>query len=229
MPIHLQREIERLKKQVLSLCAVVEESVRRAVQSVSARDSKRAEEVIRNDMEIDRAEIDVEEECLKILALHQPVAIDLRYIIAVLKLNNDLERIGDLAVNIAQRALLLNAQPPIEVPFDLPGLAEKTQGMFRQSLDALVNMDARRAREVCAMDDEVDAINRAMYEQVKQTIRTHPEDIEGLIALLSVSRYLERIADHATNIAEDVLYMVDGRIARHGREFPLRVAAGDPS
>ena len=229
MPIHLQREIERLKKQVLSLCAVVEESVRRAVQSVSARDSKRAEEVIRNDMEIDRAEIDVEEECLKILALHQPVAIDLRYIIAVLKLNNDLERIGDLAVNIAQRALLLNAHPTIPVPFDLSGLAEKTQGMFRQSLDALVNMDARRAREVCAMDDEVDAINRAMYEQVKQTIRTHPEDIEGLIALLSVSRYLERIADHATNIAEDVLYMVDGRIARHGREFPLRVAAGDPS
>ena len=229
MPIHLQREIERLKKQVLSLCAVVEESVRRAVQSVSARDSKRAEEVIRNDMEIDRAEIDVEEECLKILALHQPVAIDLRYIIAVLKLNNDLERIGDLAVNIAQRALLLNAHPTIPVPFDLSGLAERTQGMFRQSLDALVNMDARRAREVCAMDDEVDAINRAMYEQVKQTIRTHPEDIEGLIALLSVSRYLERIADHATNIAEDVLYMVDGRIARHGREFPLRVAAGDPS
>ncbi len=199
------------------------------MKAVQQRDRQLALQAIETDHAIDQHEVQVEEECLKILALHQPVAIDLRYIIAVLKLNNDLERIGDLAVNIAQRALLLNAQPPIEVPFDLPGLAEKTQGMFRQSLDALVNMDARRAREVCAMDDEVDAINRAMYEQVKQTIRTHPEDIEGLIALLSVSRYLERIADHATNIAEDVLYMVDGRIARHGREFPLRVAAGDPS
>jgi phosphate transport system protein len=229
MPIHLQREIERLRKMLLSLCAVVEEDVRRAVQSVTARDSKLAEQVVRDDVEIDRAEIDVEEECLKILALHQPVAIDLRYIIAVLKLNNDLERIGDLAVNIAQRALLLNAHAPVDVPFDLPGLAARAQVMFRKSLDALVNLDAQTAREVCAMDDEVDEINRAMYEQVKQAILVHPERLDSLIALLSVSRYLERIADHATNIAEDVLYMIDGRIARHGSEFLERAGRAEAS
>jgi phosphate transport system protein len=226
MPVHLQREIERLKKLLLSLCAVVEESVRRAVESVQSRDSKLAEGVVGNDAQIDQSEIDVEEECLKILALHQPVAIDLRYIIAVLKLNNDLERIGDLAVNIAERALLLNAQPKIDIPFDLAGIAAKTQRMFRCSLDALVNVDGKLAREVCAMDDEVDQINRAMYEKVQQTIRAHPENLDALIALLSISRYLERIADHATNIAEDVIYMIDGRIARHGREFSRKTNSG---
>lgn len=219
MPVHLQREIERLKKLLLSLCAVVEESVLRAVQAVAVRDKATAEDVIRNDVAIDQAEMDVEEECLKILALHQPVAIDLRYIIAVLKLNNDLERIGDLAVNIAERAVFLSGQLPIEIPFDFSGIARKTQSMLRDSLDALVNMDGAMARRVCALDDEVDEINRQMYDQVKTSIRRHPEHLDSLIALLSVSRYLERIADHATNISEDVLYMIEGHIVRHAREF----------
>jgi phosphate transport system protein len=219
MPVHLQREIQRLKKQILSLCATVEDSVRQAVKSVTERDDRLAAQVIEQDRAIDHAEIDVEEECLKILALHQPVAIDLRYIVAVLKMNNDLERIGDLAVNIAQRAQILSTLVPIRVPFDLTGLADKTQRMFRSSLDAMVHLDAGLARQVCAMDDEVDAINRAMYDQVKQMIRTNPEHLDALIALLSVSRYLERIADHSTNIAEDVLYMIEGQIARHGREL----------
>ncbi len=233
MPIHMQREIEKLKNLALSLCANVEECVRQAVRSVTARDSGLAEQVIQRDIDVDRVEIDVEEECLKILALHQPVATDLRYIVAVLKLNNDLERIGDLAVNIAERALFLNTQPKTEVPFDLGGIAEKTERMFRSSLDALVNLDAGLARQVCAMDDEVDAINRTMYDQVKQMIRTNPERLDALIALLSVSRYLERIADHATNIAEDVLYMIEGQIVRHGREFgrtaSLKPAPTSPS
>ena len=178
-----------------------------------------ARQVIENDIEIDQTEIDVEEECLKILALHQPVAIDLRFIVAVLKMNNDLERIGDLAVNIAERALLLNEQVKIDFPFDFSGIAEKTQRMLRSSLDAMVNLNPPLAREVCALDDEVDAINRKMYDQVKAAIQEHPENVDSLIALLSVSRYLERIADHATNIAEDVLYMIEGHIARHGREL----------
>lgn len=219
MPVHLQREIQRLKKQVLQLCAAVEFDLRQAVKSVCDRDSKLATQVIERDIEIDQAEVDVEEECLKILALHQPVAIDLRFIVAVLKLNNDLERIGDLAVNIAERALRLNALPKIEIPFNLAGLAEKTQAMFRLSLDALVDMNAHIAADVCGMDDEVDTINREMYDQVKSAIRSHPEQADGLIALLSVSRSLERVADHATNISEDVLYMVDGHIARHGKEL----------
>ena len=219
MPVHLQREIERLKQQVPSLCAVVENSVRLAVKAVAERNSAIAAQVIESDVQIDQAEIDVEEECLKILALHQPVAIDLRYIVAVLKMNNDLERIGDLAVNIAERAQYLNSQMKIDIPFDFKGIAQKTQAMVRSSLDALVNMNASLARQVCSQDDEVDAINRRMYDQVKDMIRAHPEHVESLIALLSVSRCLERIADHATNIAEDVLYMIQGHIVRHGLEL----------
>ena len=215
MPIHLQREIERLKKLVLSLSATVEKDLRLAVKAIGDRDTALAKQVIEQDVEIDQSEIDVEEECLKILALHQPVAVDLRYIVAVLKLNNDLERIGDLAVNIAERAEFINSRVRIEIPFDFSGLAEKTQTMLRNSLDALVHMDAHLARHVCEMDDEVDAINRTMYEKVKSMIRTHPEHVDSLIAYLSVSRCLERIADHATNIAEDVMYMTRGDIVRH--------------
>jgi len=215
MPHHLQREIERLKKKILSLCAAVEESVRMAVKSIEDGDAAMAEKVIRTDAEIDQAEVDLEEDCLKILALHQPVAIDLRFIIAVMKINNDLERIGDLAVNLAERAQFLSTQTRIAVPFDLENLAEKAQGMLQKSLDSLVNLDAASAREVCRTDDEVDEINRMMYDLVKEAIRRHPEQLDILIPYLSISRYLERIADHATNIAEDVIYMIEGVIARH--------------
>lgn len=218
MSHHMQREIERLKKKILSLCAAVEESVRMAVKSIEDGDAALTEKVIRTDSEIDQAEVDLEEDCLKILALHQPVAIDLRFIIAVLKINSDLERIGDLAVNIAERAQFLSTQTRIAVPFDLDILAEKTQGMLQKSLDSLVNLDAVLAREVCRTDDEVDAINRKMYDLVKDAIRAHPEQLDILIPYLSVSRYLERIADHATNIAEDVIYMIEGVITRHNTE-----------
>jgi len=163
-------------------------------------------------------EIDIEEECLKLLALHQPVAMDLRFIVAVLKINNDLERISDLAVNVAERAAFLAARPKIDAPFDFLLMARKAQTMLRMSLDALVNWESSLASQVCAMDDEVDAINREMYNQVKDEIRKHPENLDALIHLLSVSRHLERIADQATNIAEDVIYMVEGKIVRHRAE-----------
>jgi len=211
----MQREIEKLKKKILSLSAAVENSVKMAVQSIENRDSALAESIIARDEEIDQLEVDLEEDCLKILALHQPVAIDLRFIIAVLKINNDLERIGDLAVNIAERAQFLSTQRSIAIPFDFDSLAEKTQEMLRKSLDSLVNLNTGLAREVCRTDDEVDAINRDMYDLVKNAIRAHPEQLDILIPYLSVSRYLERIADHATNIAEDVIYMIEGIITRH--------------
>jgi phosphate transport system protein len=163
-------------------------------------------------------EVDVEEECLKILALHQPVAIDLRFIVTALKINNDLERIGDLAVNIAERSEFLAGQEPISVPFDFEAMAEKTQWMVTESLDSLVDMDCKRAYQVCAADDEVDALNRKMYKQVEASIIAHPRWTRCLFHLLSVSRHLERIADHATNIAEDVIYMVEGKIVRHKAE-----------
>ncbi len=215
MPVHLQREIERLKRQILSLCAIVENNFRLAVKAVAECNSAIAAQVIDGDLQIDQAEIDVEEDCLKILALHQPVAIDLRYIVAVLKMNNDLERIGDLAVNIAKRAQYLSSHMKIDIPCDFKDIAQKTQAILRSSLDALMNMDADLALQVCSQDDEVDAVNRRMYNQVKDMIRAHPEQVDSLIALLSVSRCLERIADHATNIAEDVLYMIQGQIVRH--------------
>ena len=218
MTVHMQREIEKLKTMVLSLGADVEERVHRAVQALQTRDIPTTETIIKGDGEIDRAEVALEEECLKILALHQPVAIDLRFVIAVLKINNDLERIGDLAVNIAERAQFLSSQPPIDIPFDFAGMSEKTKHMLRMSLESLVKMNAKMAWEVCALDNEVDAINREMYMQVQDGIRAHPEQMESLIHCLSTSRHLERIADHATNIAEDVIYMAAGEIVRHKAE-----------
>ena len=218
MPRRLQVEIERLKKHILTLGTVVEESVRMAVRAIEKRDSAMAERVIEGDFEIDRMEVDLEEECLKILALHQPVAIDLRYIVVVLKINNDLERIGDLAVNIAERASFLATQPPVDIPFDFPGMSEKAQAMLRKSLDALVDMDEHLAYEVTAGDDEVDAIHREMYRLIQEGICRSPERLECLIHLLGVSRHLERIADHATNISEDVIYMIEGEIVRHKTE-----------
>ena len=218
MAVHMKREIGKLKKMLLSLCRVVEERLKQAVRSIKERNANLARKVIEADMEIDHIEVDVEEECLKILALYQPVAVDLRFIVTALKINNDLERIGDLAVNIAEHSQFLAAQPRIDVPFDFDAMAEKTQSMLRRSLDALVNMDRKLAHEVCAADDEVDAMNRQMYQILQDGIRANPTQMESLIHLLSASRHLERIADHATNIAEDVIYMVEGEIVRHRTE-----------
>ena len=215
MAVHLQREIGSLKNRMLSLCALVEEDLRQAVQAVDRRDPTLARQVIARDLQVDHEEVSIEEECLKLLALHQPVANDLRFIVAVLKLNNDLERIADLAVNIAERALFLSSQTPLDIPYDFSAIAEKTQAMLRQSIDALINRDADLARQVGLADDEVDAINREAFNRVTSMIKSHPDDLDSLIALLSVSRYLERIADHASNIAEDVIYLVEGRIIRH--------------
>ena len=218
MPKHLQREIEILKKKILALGARVETTVHEAIRSIEERDAALAQEIIDNDIQIDNFEVEVEEDCLKILALHQPVAIDLRFIVAVLKINNDLERIGDLAVNIAERSVFLASVPQVNVSFDFALMSKKTESMLNRSLDALVNMSSGLAHEVCADDDEVDNINRQMYLKIQEAIQKHPGQIASLIHLLSVSRHLERIADHATNIAEDVIYMIEGKIVRHKSE-----------
>ena len=218
MSVHLKKAIDNLKKELLTLCGMVEDNLWQAVKSIKNRDVKLAQKVIDSDIQTDQMEVNVEEDCLKILALHQPVAIDLRFIITALKINNDLERIGDLAVNIAERSRFLSSQKPIDMPFDFETMAEKTQAMVKKSLDALVHIDCDLASEVCQADDEIDAINRQMYDQVKDQIKQDSENIETLIHLLSVSRHLERIADHATNIAEDVIYMVKGEIVRHQTE-----------
>ncbi len=214
MTRHLLWEIEQLKRMILSLSTLVEENLRRAVKAVEDKDSILAEQAIDGDKEIDRMEVRVEEECLKLLALHQPVAFDLRFIVSVLKINRELERIGDLATNIAERVSVLAARKNISITFDFPGMTEKTQNMLRLSLDSLVKLDSSLARSVLPLDDEVDEIHRGMYGLVKEGIQNN-QDIDVLIHLLMISRHLERIADHAVNIAKDVIYLVEAEIVRH--------------
>ena len=218
MPAHLQREIDILKKQIRSLGVAVEDSVSRAVEALENRDAALAYEVIKDDETIDRSEVAVEEECLKIIALYQPVAMDLRFIIAILKINSDLERIGDIAVNIAERAAVLATRPRLAISISFVEMAKKVRLMVIKGLDALVNMDTELARQICADDDEVDAINKEMFECVQAAIKRHPENVESLVQLLSISRQLERMADHTTNIAEDIIYMIEGEIVRHRHE-----------
>ena len=219
MAIHFQHAVELLKKQVLTLGAMVEENVGRAVKAAMSGDENLAMTAIAYDDEIDRMEIIVEEECLKLLALYQPVAIDLRFVVAVLKMNSDLERIGDLAVNIAERAVFLSkSKVVINNEFNFPQMFDKARSMLKKSIDALVESDALLAAAVCNADDEVDAFNRQFYDELKTQVKKDPAKIDVLLHLLTVSRSIERIGDHATNIAEDVIYMVEGQIVRHKTE-----------
>lgn len=215
MNVHLQREVDRLKKRILTMCAYVDRAIQEAVIALRERDAARAKKVIVGDAEIDRMEVETEEECLKILALYQPVAIDLRYVVAVLKINNDLERIADLAVNIAERAISLASGDKIAFPEELRAMLDKSHEMLKNSLSSLIEMNVETARQVIKDDDLVDELNRKMYALIQKEIRRNPELISSYINLLSISRHLERIADQVTNIAEDVIYMVQGKIVRH--------------
>lgn len=215
MSIHLQREIENLKKHLLSLCAVVEDQVQMAIEAFLQRDEGLASEVERRDTDVDQREVEVEEECLKMLALYQPVATDLRLIVAVLKINNDLEQIGDLAVNIARKAAAIAAAPPLDFSIDIVGMWQKVQAMLRDSLDALVNTNTQLAEAVYARDDEVDCMKHEIRTKIEEAARRQPELMTHLLKFMAVSRNLERIADYSVNIAEDVIYMVNGTIVRH--------------
>lgn len=217
MSVHLSRQFDKLKKQILHLGALVEDAVARAITSVLDRDATLAERIIQEDSRIDAIEIDVEEECLHTLACYQPVAQDLRFVVSVLKINNDLERIADLAVNIAEQGRFLAEEPQLQsLPFDLGENARKVRSMLKTSLDALVNTHTELAEAVLVTDDEVDAFHRAMYTHLENEVRADTDRIPQMIHYLSISRQLERIADHAVNIAEDVLYMAKGDIIRHG-------------
>ena len=215
MKVHFQREIDKLKQQILGLSADVEKSVSDAVRAVETRDAALAEAVLAHENQTNAREVDVEEECLKILALHQPVAADLRYLIAVLKINQDLERIGDLAAHIAQSAILLCDMPQVDIPLQLGEMAAMSQQMLKRVLDAFVNVDIAAAREIRLADSELDALNRRMADRLKAVISRRPELLEPLLKLMHISRHLERIGDHATNIAEDLIYLIEGKIVRH--------------
>jgi phosphate transport system protein len=212
---HLMRDLEQLKKDILTMGAMVEEAILKATNSLVHRRPDLAEEVIANDDVIDQKELAVENECLKLLALHQPVAKDLRFIIAIMKVNNDLERMGDLAVNIAERALYLGDHPAIPIPQELKEMVRNVGTMVRDSLDALVNQDPGLARGVCRADDVVDEFNREMYRILEDVMQDDPSTIGRALNTLSASRNLERIADAATNIAEDIVFMVEGEVIKH--------------
>ena len=215
---HFQRELDKVKKMILSLGALVEQRVNRIRQAVEERDVALAKEIAHLDHEIDDMEVEIEEECLKIIALHQPVATDLRFLVAVIKINNDLERIGDQVVNIAQRVVTIARRPVAPFRFDYSEMAEKAESMLRMSLDSLVNQDLDVAIKVLHLDDEVDTFKDEAYDRIKEAIADGvTDDIGYMINLLLISRHIERMADHATNIAEEVAYMIEGEIVRHGR------------
>ena len=215
MSKHLERDLASLQRDLMTLASSVEEAIHKAIKSLELRHLALAQQVIEGDRQIDEDENHVEEECLKMLALHQPVAVDLRRITAALKINAELERMGDLAEDIAERALHLSTLPALPMPSKLQRMTDLTTSMVRQSLDAFVNLDARLARTVCRLDDEVDRYNSEIIEELIRFMQTTPNAVEAGLSLFSATRHLERIADHATNIAEDVVYLAEGEIIRH--------------
>jgi phosphate transport system protein len=215
MSKHLERDLDSLQQSLVRLAASVEEALDKAIQALQERDPELAREVIDGDNQIDADENQVEEECLKMLALHQPVAIDLRRIAAAMKINGELERMADLAEDIAERAVHLAGLPPMAVPAKLQRMTDLTTSMVRQCIDAFVNLDARLARTVCRLDDEVDRYNEEIIAELIAAMQASPAQVEAGLSFFSATRHLERIADHATNIAEDVVYLVEGEIIRH--------------
>ena len=222
MPKRLQKELEKIKKSILSLGAMAEERIRMSIKAIENWDAELAEEIIRRDYEIDELEVEVEEECLKILALHQPVAVDLRFLIAVIKINSELERVGDEAVNIANRVRNISKRKKLNLSFNFSVMAEKAASMLRMSLDSLVDHDLDLAFKVLTLDDEVDQMHREMYDRIKEAMSKNPEYVGYLINLYTTSRHLERLGDHSTNIAEQVIYLIEGEIVRHGHREAVR-------
>ena len=215
MARHIEHQIAQLKNSILQFGTIVEESISRSNTALFKQDVELAQKVVANDTEIDRLEVELEEECLKVLALYQPVAADLRFVVAVLKINNDLERIGDLASNIAKTVSQLTITGPLELPEEISSMAKQVEEMVKNSLDAVVKANPDLARQVRKEDDIVDAGRHTVRKLVIQQIKKDPEKVEGLLQINSISKHLERIADMATNIAEDVIYMVEGEIVRH--------------
>lgn len=222
MSKHLQRDLQLLERQVLAQSAIVEEMIHNACRALREMRPELVAEITEQEWLVDEQEIQIEEDCLKILALHQPVAVDLRRTATILKINNELERIADLAVNIAERAQSLSQYAEFAIPDTFERMAQLAVSMVRNALDALVKLDLQIARDVCLRDDEVDALNRNVIDDMRAIMRLQPELVEAALYLFSASRHVERIADHATNIAEDVIYLVDGEIARHKHDLKMQ-------
>ena len=221
MSRHFEERVNELNDQLLLMSGRVESIIRKAVEALQRRDTSLAEEVFRDDRVIDRMEMDIEERCIELLALQQPLARDLRLITSALKISNDLERVGDHAVNIAGCAKTLVSLPPMRPATDLPELAEKAIGMLREALDAFVRRDADEARALVRRDDEVDALNRQLFAELLARMINAPAVIEASMALVLVGRNLERIGDLATNVAEEVVFIAEARVIKHHAEDPV--------
>ncbi len=219
---HTDRQYEQglreLKEEILQMGGVVEVMIARSMKGLVERNSNIAEEVIAKDPEVNRLEVAVDGHCVELLALHQPAASDLRFITIGLRASKDLERMGDLAVNISEQSLALNKEPQLKPYVDLPRMAEKTQQMVKQALDAFVKRDADLAQRVCEMDDEVDSLNDRVFDELVELMEKDSTAVSRSVRLILVARHLERIADHATNIAEEVIFMVKGKDIRHGQQ-----------
>jgi len=208
-------ELRELNRQLLKMSALVEEAIHRAVKALAERSEKLANEVINSDETINMLEIEINEACLRLLALYQPKAIDLRFITSMMMINNDLERIADQAVNIAERAREIIKQPLLKPLIDIPRMSSLVQKMVKDSIDALVNKDEMLARDVCKRDDKVDNLNDQIFRELLTYMMQDPKTITRAVELILVARHLERIADHATNICEDVIYFVRGKTIKH--------------
>jgi len=215
MQRHFHEELEALKQTLLAMGGLVEDQIRRVMKALLERDDVVAQEVIERDRQVNTYDVEVDEQCVSLLALHQPAAGDLRFITTAMKIVTDLERIGDQAVNIAQRVLELNVEPQLKPYIDLPRMAEKAQRMVKESLDAFVARDTALARQVCGEDAEVDALKEQIFRELLTFMMEDPRTIPRAIRLILISRFIERVADHATNIAEMVVYLVEGKMVRH--------------
>ncbi len=215
MSIHLKRDLDAIHRDLLSMCALVEEMIHKAIDGLAEANDESASELAEKDNAIDEFDVQIEEDCLKILALHQPVAIDLRRITTVMKISGELERVGDLGVHIAERVTSLDSGVEISVLDRLREMAKIALEMLHATIDAYVALDCDKAREVCGRDDVVDELNREIIDDLVHSMKANPRSIETAMHLFSASRHLERVADHATNIAEDVVYLVEGVIIRH--------------
>ena len=215
MQRHFHEELEALKQTLLVMGGFVEDQIRRAMRALLERDDVIAQDVIDRDRQVNTYDVEVDEQCVNLLALHQPAAGDLRFITTAMKIVTDLERIGDQAVNIAQRALELNREPQLKPYIDLPRMADKAQRMVKESLDAFVAGDTALARQVCAADAEVDVFKEQIFREFLIFMMEDPRTVSCAIRVILISRFMERVADHATNIAEMVIYLVEGKMVRH--------------
>lgn len=217
---HFHEELEQVKEKTLRLGSLVETMVEQAVASLVDRDSRLAEEVIASDDRVDSLDLEIDEDCLRLLALQQPAAKDLRFITTAMKITTDLERMADQAVNICQRAIELNEEPQLKPYIDIPMMSQLSQKMMREALDAFVRRDADLARQVIPADNKVDALKNQVFRELLTFMMEDPRTIPRAIRLILVSRHLERIADHATNIAEMVVFLVEGKSIRHAPKEP---------